>query len=258
MVAKAMGAAELTFPGAHSRHRKRTMVGRWDIVPAVRRLALFDLDDTLVDRRGAFHTWAQEFAVTYGLDDRWVTWLDLVDAHRSGSMEQFFAAVRDQFALAESVENLWRQYRRRMPELTTCPAVNLAALVELRAAGWRIGIVTNGMADNQLGKIRSTGLATLVDGWCISADVGIRKPDPDIFRLAAQRCGAYAEGGWMVGDSLPLDVTGGHNAGLRTIWVTDPGLASVAREEGPEFFVEHVPEFVVESLPEAAAILLAQ
>jgi hypothetical protein len=45
------------------------------------------------------------------------------------------------------------------------------------------------MTDNQLGKIRNTGLAELVDGWCISDEVGVRKPDPKIFQLTAQRCG---------------------------------------------------------------------
>jgi FMN phosphatase YigB (HAD superfamily) len=74
-------------------------------------------------------------------------------------MDAFFATVRDQFALAEPVEQLWQQYRRHMPELATCRAESVDALTRLRLAGWRIGIVTNGMTDNQLGKIRNTGLA---------------------------------------------------------------------------------------------------
>jgi FMN phosphatase YigB (HAD superfamily) len=56
-------------------------------------------------------------------------------------------------------------------------------------------IVTNGMTDNQREKIYHTGLASLVDAWCISGEVGIRKPDRGIFELAAQRCGTRLDQG---------------------------------------------------------------
>jgi hypothetical protein len=41
--------------------------------------------------------------------------------------------------------------------------------------------------DNQIGKLRRTGILALLDGWCVSEEVGIRKPDPAIFALARQR-----------------------------------------------------------------------
>jgi hypothetical protein len=59
-------------------------------------------------------------------------------------MDAFFATLRDQFALAEPVEQLCQQYRRRMPEMATCRADSVDALTRLRLAGWRIGMVTNG------------------------------------------------------------------------------------------------------------------
>jgi putative hydrolase of the HAD superfamily len=100
----------------------------------------------------------------------------------------------------------------------------LDGLVGLRAAGWRLGAVTNGQPDNQVAKLRRTGLADHLDGWCVSAEVGVRKPDPAIFRLAARRCGRSIEDGsidgWMVGDSAELDVDGGRRAGLATFWVS--------------------------------------
>ena len=41
-----------------------------------------------------------------------------------------------------------------------------------------IEIVTNGRVDNQLGKLRRSGVLDLLDGWCVSEETGIRKPDP--------------------------------------------------------------------------------
>ncbi len=134
----------------------------------------------------------------------------------------------------------------------SCRAEDLDALRRLRVAGWKIGIVSNGMVDNQLAKIHNTGLSRLVDGWAISAEVGIRKPDPGIFRLAAGRCGASpdGDGGWMVGDSLVLDVAGGHAAGLRTIWLQPKRRPRSWSFTGP------APDRVVDSVADGVDTLL--
>jgi putative hydrolase of the HAD superfamily len=118
------------------------------------------------------------------------------------------------------VDDLLAAYRHRMPELTSCYPGVLDALGELRSAGWLVGIVTNGSLTNQLGKIRGTGLDQAVDGWAISGELGIRKPDQRIFAEAARRCGtSLDQGGWMVGDHPELDVAAGRAAGLRTVWI---------------------------------------
>jgi FMN phosphatase YigB (HAD superfamily) len=223
----------------------------------VQRLALFNLDNTLVQRDKALAAWADEFVAEHGLDPKWATWLVFIGAHHEGPMNGFFTLVRDEFALSTSADQLWQQYRSRMPELISCRPEDLAAIAQLRSHGWRIGIVTNGMTDSQLGKIINTGLAAHVDGWCISDEAGVRKPDPRIFRLATSRCGLRADGGgWMVGGSLPLDVAGGANAGLRTIWLAEPRLARIAIARGPAFFYLAVPDATVTSITEAVDVML--
>ncbi|WP_051166284.1 HAD family hydrolase [Amycolatopsis orientalis] len=155
------------------------------------RLALFDLDDTLTDLSGAFSRWAAEFAARHELPDAAITWL--IAARRGGPMDRFFAEVRQKFDLAEPVQQLWASYRARIPQLVQLYPDALEDLALLRAAGWRIGIVTNGMQDNQLAKLRRTGLLNAVDGYCISAAVGLRKPDPRIFHLAATKLRCRAD-----------------------------------------------------------------
>jgi putative hydrolase of the HAD superfamily len=103
--------------------------------------------------------------------------------------------------------------------LLRAPTPTATHFVQLRRAGWRVGIVTNGMVDNQEGKIRALGLDDLVDAWVISDDVGIRKPDPEIFKILAERLRAPLDG-WMVGDSIELDVAGGHGVGLQTAFIS--------------------------------------
>lgn len=224
----------------------------------MRRLALFDLDNTLIQRDRAFAAWAQEFAAAHGLGEGAVAWLISADRRHKGPMGPYFDAVRAEFGLSEPGDELWWQYRRRMPDLAECRPADRVALASLRRRGWRIGIVTNGAIDNQLGKIHNAGLAELVDGWCVSQEIGIRKPGPEIFRLAAERCGASLDGGgWMVGDDLRLDIAGGSGVGLRTIWIPEPRLAERAATLNRRFFAGPVPDFTAGTAAEAIEIILA-
>ncbi|MFB4285046.1 HAD family hydrolase [Nonomuraea sp. MTCD27] len=209
----------------------------------MQRLALFDLDRTLIDLDAAFRRWAEEFAERHRLDSEGLAWLASQDQDTHPHRDVFFSRVRERFTLAESVEELWAGYRRRMPHLVQCYPGVLAGLAELRGAGWRVGIVTNGMADNQLGKLRRTGLADAVDGYAVSGVEDIRKPESGLFEIAAQRCGtSLAEGGWMVGDNLIADIQGGQTAGLRTIWI-DRGTWS-----GRKHRADHVVADAVEAI----------
>ncbi|MBB6545877.1 HAD family hydrolase [Nonomuraea rubra] len=209
----------------------------------MQRLTLFDLDRTLIDLNDAFLRWAEEFAERHRLNHEDLAWLVGLDQGVHPHREVFFQTVREHFALATPVEELWAGYRRRMPYLVQCYPGVLSGLGELRTAGWRVGIVTNGMADNQLGKLRRTGLADVVDGYAVSGVEGIRKPDARLFQIAAQRCGAsLTEGGWMVGDNLVADIAGAQAAGLRGIWV-DHGTWS-----GHEHRADHVVADVTEAI----------
>jgi len=82
-----------------------------------------------------------------------------------------------------------------------------------------VAVVTNGGAVQQGLKLDHTGIGAAVDFACISEAVGVRKPDPVIFEVAAEGCGATLDGGWMVGDHPEYDIAGGIAAGLRTIQI---------------------------------------
>ncbi|MEU0565190.1 haloacid dehalogenase-like hydrolase [Nonomuraea sp. NPDC005983] len=118
----------------------------------MQRLALFDLDRTLLDLDAAFRRWAEEFIERHRLGSEGLAWLVSQDRDTHPHRDVFFSKVRERFALTEPVEELWAGYRRRMPHLVQCHPGVLAGLADLRGAGWRVGIVTNGMADNQLGQ----------------------------------------------------------------------------------------------------------
>jgi putative hydrolase of the HAD superfamily len=189
-----------------------------------------------------------------------------------------FGAIRVRYRLDESAGELWRAYCADIAAMVSCPAAVLGGLDELRAAGWRVGVATNGAADIQWAKLRATGIADHVDGAFVSEEGDARKPEVRHFALAAGRCGAVlGDGGWMVGDftdrpdvrvdadqglhveersgtgqldeqrvwmvgdSVENDVLGGRRAGLKTIWISN-GREWPLSEEAPDFIAEDVVE----------------
>jgi putative hydrolase of the HAD superfamily len=180
-------------------------------------LALFDLDNTLVHRQRPFATAVADLCRDLGYGSEIETWLRTELADRAGPED--FARMRRAFTLTEPADALWTAYVDRMAAAVACRPAVREGLAGLRAAGWRIGIVTNGSSATQRAKLTATGLAELVDGVAVSDDVDVRKPDPRLFALAAARCGADLRGATMTGDNPAGDIGGGHAAGLRTVWL---------------------------------------
>lgn len=83
----------------------------------------------------------------------------------------------------------------------------------------RLGVVTNGLVDDQLEKLRICGLDGVFDSVVISAELGVRKPDPAIFETALRQIGSTSADCIMIGDSWKNDVLGARSAGLRAIWI---------------------------------------
>ncbi|WP_432158761.1 HAD family hydrolase [Streptomyces sp. bgisy153] len=184
----------------------------------MRRLAIFDLDGTLVDRTSAFADAIAILSHDHGYGPEVENWLLTELADRAERSD--FDRLRAAFRISESAYHLWRRYADLMAAAVTCRPEVLDGLAHLRAAAWTIGIVTNGASDIQRAKIAATGLAAVVDGVAASGDLEIRKPDRRLFELAASRCGvSLADGGWVIGDNPAGDIGGGHQAGLRTIWL---------------------------------------
>jgi HAD superfamily hydrolase (TIGR01509 family) len=183
-------------------------------------LALIDLDGTLVDRDRGFALWARALVAKRDLGDGALIWLEQTDREMK-ERDKFFTLLSERFPAAGSASALWNDYSAQMPGLAPAFPGVLAALARLRERGWRLGVVTNGRVDNQIGKLRRAGIWALLDGWCVSEEVGIRKPDPAIFALARQRCGASRDVRcWVVGDDPSLDIAGGSASGMGTIWVS--------------------------------------
>ncbi|SFC72120.1 putative hydrolase of the HAD superfamily [Nocardioides terrae] len=90
-------------------------------------------------------------------------------------------------------------------------------VADLRPLGVRTGLLSNSWGDIY----PRERIAAAFDHVVISAEVGLRKPQPEIFRLALDGLGVAAGQAVFVDDAEP-NLIGARAVGLRTILHTDP------------------------------------
>jgi len=92
----------------------------------------------------------------------------------------------------------------------------LAGLQRLRAAGIRVGVLSN--AGSQLVTfLEELGLLPYCDFTVVSAIEGMRKPDRRIFERALQRADVTADEAVHVGDMYVEDIAGARQVGVRPL-----------------------------------------
>jgi putative hydrolase of the HAD superfamily len=84
-------------------------------------------------------------------------------------------------------------------------------------------LITNGASCLQREKLATAGLDEYFDVVVVSAEFGVAKPDPSIFKHALSLLGPDPKHAVMIGDSLTRDIDGAMAAGLRGVWVNRTG-----------------------------------
>ncbi len=117
--------------------------------------------------------------------------------------------VRDCLRDLHRERHLWCSVRERTHE----------ALARLRAAGIRLGIVSN--SDGRVEQaLTIAGLRDYFDVVVDSALVGVEKPNPVIFQTALDALGVSPEEALYIGDLYEVDVLGARAAGIEAVLLT--------------------------------------
>jgi len=133
------------------------------------------------------------------------------------------------WAAEEGNRRGWRLDLRRMLDhlhvVGFRPAL-LERITDLRRRGYRTALVTNNA--REFGPYWKDRLPydDLFDTVVDSCEVGVRKPDPRIYRLTLERLGGIDPGDAVLLDDFPVNLTGARAVGLHTILVgADAGAA---------------------------------
>jgi len=182
---------------------------------------LFDLDDTLYNRRATFRAWSEIFLrerlgiTSDGECAEIVTWMESLDANGYGSKHAVIVELCARFPSAiGQVEAFYDEFVERVqfdPE-----AVEL--LDHLDATALPYGVITNGTARQQR-KIDALRLGDRTSTILISDIFGDKKPSAPIFLAAAKSIGVAPVDILFVGDHPINDIQGARSVGMMTAWL---------------------------------------
>ncbi|ALP38955.1 HAD family hydrolase [Paenibacillus sp. IHB B 3084] len=164
------------------------------------------------------------------------------------ALQEFGVNITREQAVDIQKEYLDRQYRIEPFEGAT------SLMDELSSAGYLVGLITNGLEDHQMSKIRAMALENHIaaEHIFVSGTVGYAKPDPRIFEVVNERTGTLAEHCCYIGDSWRNDVAGAVGANWRVIWFNHRKAAPESEVAGAYETVASYSELKKLLLPDAS------
>jgi putative hydrolase of the HAD superfamily len=178
------------------------------------RAVVFDLWDTLVvwpadDGDGFYRRMSDHLGVEHG---RFAdAWHELYDHRATGPLEPSVRAVCEQLGVEEDRVHGLIGVRLDFTRGALVPRPGaVEVLDELRRRGYRLGLIS--VCSEEVPQLwEHTELASRIDEPVFSCSVGVAKPDPRIYRIAAERLGVEP------GDCLFVDDQPGFVEGARTV-----------------------------------------
>src|SRR5262249_6808601 len=226
-------------------------VGRDQLMTALPKAILFDLDDTLIrayaQPEEAWTRLLHVFAVHLDAPDAaaiervrvavmeasrsfWndqkaaAKWrLDIPQARRLAVRQGLARLGKNEEVLADKIADAFTEMRRN--EYRLYPDAH-ATVDALRDAGVKLALVTNGASEIQRDKIARFDLEHRFHHIQIEGEFGQGKPELAVHRHALEKLGCEACDAWMVGDNYEWEVVAPQKLGMCGIWY-DPFGAGI-------------------------------
>lgn len=204
---------------------------------------IFDLDNTLHDRRKSFVVYCEKFVEDYS-ENLYNTSGEVIsrmireDRNGYRTEEDFFSSLLNKLNWREAPDlqelinhklNLWP-----VEVIPMNGMVQLLSVVKER--NLKVGLLTNGHGHTQRKKMQALNLTSYFDAVRISGEEGVAKPDHSFFDLILNDLQVSASECVMVGDHQDKDIAGGQRLGMTGVWITDGQLWDIPNME-PDYIV---------------------
>ena len=123
-------------------------------------------------------------------------------------------------------------------------------ILEQLGPEYKLGIIANQLPGLEK-RLKDFGILDYFDAIFSSADLGLAKPNPAIFRLALQKSNCLPHQAIMIGDRLDNDIAPAKRIGMKTIWIKQ-GFSRLAQVKN----LEERADWTVEKLTDLLPILL--
>ncbi|MHB1485384.1 MAG: HAD family hydrolase [Saccharofermentanales bacterium] len=206
------------------------------------RAVLFDCDGVLLDSEGGLSIIAAEFLHDkLGIPAKPEDFLPFIGTGE----DSYVGGVVNKYGLAYTLDmkqGVYEEYIRNAHLYIEAFAGAKEFLAKLRREGYKVALASSAdkiKVDVNLKILNMTDLD--FDVVITGSDVARKKPNPDIYLLAAARCGIKPENCIVVEDAVS-GVLSGKNAEMKVIGFTSSLPASVLRENGADYTVSNYKE----------------
>lgn len=116
----------------------------------------------------------------------------------------------------EMLEYLHNNFRKHYDtEFFPCVESVLSTL----SSKYKVALLSNTMSDQPIRLIKAAGLDKYFDVMHCSSMLGIRKPNPEIFKIVLNDLGVQPENTVHVGDDVEADMFGAREVGITGVWI---------------------------------------
>jgi HAD superfamily hydrolase (TIGR01549 family) len=195
---------------------------------------IFDVDDTLFDRElaqnKALEMLVDRFPQVLGgftKERLKISWQEsdriaMTDFEASATSTKLRDTRSKEFirflGIQEDLADAFTQaYLRDYPSINT-PVPGAADLLKDLSLKYKLGVISNSLPDVQYRKLETLGFRNMFSCIVLSEELGIRKPDPRIFRHAAYLLQVPTSNCLYVGNSFKADIIGAKTAGMQACW----------------------------------------
>ncbi len=198
----------------------------------------FDLDNTLWDHKGNSERTLKKMFSQYNIQTKYHITFEEWHTVFYEKNEILWAQLRDQ----EIDKNYLREHRFRnsfehfnifnselnqsfesnyLKNMTLEKGLVPGAveLLNYLKPNYKLHIITNGFIEVSSQKIETSDLKGFFQTLTCADEVGVRKPNPKIFRLAIDKAKAKPNESTLIGDDWIADIVGGDSFGLKTIFL---------------------------------------
>ena len=184
---------------------------------------IFDLDDTLLDRYKTFDLYCDYLIDTFfpkNIFDKESIKSIIKNFDKNGYEDRniFYKKIVETWNLKNIINELEKSWFEEFDKFST-PEYKLIEILDYLNKEYKLAIITNGSSIMQNKKIDALGIRKYFSEIIISNDVGIKKPNKEIFLLGCNRLNIIPSEVVYVGDNFDIDIIGATSAGLKAIWI---------------------------------------
>jgi len=135
---------------------------------------------------------------------------------RRGRLVDTFKCFKLKFS-TEYIDDLAESYIDELP-LNNYLFAGTEEILNYLSKKYSLHIITNGFHKVQCLKLENSGIAKYFETVTTSEEVGLKKPNPIIFKKALEKAIVHAHNSIMIGDTFEADILGAEAVGMKTLF----------------------------------------